>query len=142
MAYSPQKLLAEALAVEDVVAQDEADRVVTNERFADQERLGQTVWRRLFGIAEVEAELMTITEQLAVLGQVLRGGDKQNVTDTGQHQHRDRVVDHRLVVDRQQLLGDAESDGVQAGAGAARQDDTFGHAIRSFESEWAKGTPR
>ncbi|MNC73973.1 hypothetical protein D3C75_1252580 [compost metagenome] len=61
-------------------------------------------------------------------------GDQQDFPNTGEHQHRDRVVDHRLVVDRQQLLGNTQGDGVQAGAGASGQNDTFGHAIRSLKS--------
>ena len=32
--------------------------------------------------------------------------DQQDLADARQHQHRQRIVDHRLVVDRQQLLAD------------------------------------
>ena len=55
---------------------------------------------------------------------VVRGGDHQDVPDPGQHQRGQRVVDHRLVVDRHELLADAEGDRVQPGAGAAGQDDS------------------
>ena len=43
----------------------------------------------------------------------------------GQHQRRQRVVDHRLVVDREQLLADRAGQRVQARAGAAGEDDAF-----------------
>ena len=36
-----------------------------------------------------------------------------------------RIVDHGLVVDRQQLLGGHERERVQAGAGPAGEDDAF-----------------
>jgi hypothetical protein len=38
---------------------------------------------------------------------VLRRGNDQHVADAGQHQRAQRVVDHRLVVHRQQLLATA-----------------------------------
>ncbi|MCY1184890.1 hypothetical protein D9M73_256180 [compost metagenome] len=86
--------------MEDVVAQDQADRVVTDELLADQEGLGQTFWRRLLGIGELHAELAAIPQKLAVLGQILACRDHQDLADASQHQHRDRVIDHRFVVNR------------------------------------------
>src|SRR5680860_512504 len=47
------------------------------------------------------------------------------LADTREHQHRERVVNHRLVVDRQQLFGDAFGDGVKAGAGASGENNPF-----------------
>ena len=49
----------------------------------------------------------------------------EDVADAGEHQHRQRVVHHRLVVHRQQLLGDALRDGMQARAAAAGQNDAL-----------------
>jgi hypothetical protein len=49
----------------------------------------------------------------------------RTVADARQHQGAQRVVDHRLVVDRQQLLADALRDRIQPGAGAAGEDDAF-----------------
>ena len=53
------------------------------------------------------------------------GGDDQDLADARQHQHGERVVDHRLVVDRQQLLADDQRDRIQPRAGAAGQDDAL-----------------
>ena len=50
--------------------------------------------------------------------------DDQDVPDAREHQRGERVVDHRLVVDRHQLLADALGDRVQSRAGAAGQDDS------------------
>jgi hypothetical protein len=69
--------LRETLAVEDVVAQ-------------------QTVRRGLLGVGDRQTPLAAVTEQPAEAGTVLRGGDHQDLPDPGQHQHRQRVVDHRL----------------------------------------------
>ena len=61
--------------------------------------------------------------RLLELRLVLRGGDDEDLADPGHHQRRERVVDHRLVVDRHDLLADAASDRVEPGARAAGQDD-------------------
>ncbi|MNI29947.1 hypothetical protein D3C73_837760 [compost metagenome] len=126
------QLVAEVLAVENVIAEDQAHRIVADELFADEEGLGQAIWRRLLGIAEMYAELAAITQQVAVLRQVLGGGDQQDFLDAGEHQDRDRVVDHRLVVDRQQLFGHAQRDRVQTRARTTGQHNSLHHAINSL----------
>ena len=50
------------------------------------------------------------------MGRSVGGGDDQDVPDARQHEGGQRVVDHGLVVDRQQLLGGHERERVQAGA--------------------------
>jgi hypothetical protein len=92
---------------------------------ADQEGLGETVGRGLGGIVDADAVLRAVTEQAAELRQVLRGGDQQQVADAGEQQGRQRIVDHRLVVDGEELLRGGEGGGVQAGAGAAGEDDAL-----------------
>ena len=51
--------------------------------------------------------------------------DQQELADARQHQRRQRVVDHRLVVNRQQLLADGHGHRVQACARAPGEDDAF-----------------
>src|SRR6266480_6131335 len=60
---------------------------------------------------------------------VLWRGDKEDVADAGEHQSRERVVHHRLVVHRQQLLRDSLGNGVKTRSGAAGKDDAL-HAAR------------
>src|SRR5207247_9934591 len=48
-----------------------------------------------------------------------------NLADAGEHQRRERVVDHRLVVDRYELLGHCDSEGIQPGPGTAGEDDSL-----------------
>ena len=57
------------------------------------------------------------------------GGDDQHVADPRQHQRAQRVVDHRLVVDRQHLLADRQCGRIEARTGPPGQDDAF--AIRA-----------
>lgn len=69
--------------------------------------------------------MAAVSEELLEARCVLRGRDDQYVADTGEQQGAERVVDHRLVVDRQQLFGDGEGSGVEAGAGATCEYDAF-----------------
>ena len=52
--------------------------------------------------------------------------DQQDVVRPGQRRHRKGIVDHRFVVDRQQLLADGAGDGMQPGARSACQNDALG----------------
>src|SRR5216117_257892 len=60
---------------------------------------------------------------------VLRRRDDQDGPDAGEHQRRQRVVDHRLVVDRQKLLREHLRHRVKARSRTAGEDDAF-HAAR------------
>ena len=119
------QVAAEAVAVEDVVAEHERARLTVNELLADGEGLRQAVGARLLGIGEVHAVARAVPEQALEVGEVRRRGDDQDVPDARQHEGAERVVDHGLVVDRQQLLGGHERERVQAGSGPACEDDAF-----------------
>lgn len=120
-----RQVARKAVAVEDVVAEHQGARLAGDELLADGERLGQAVGARLLGVGEVHAVARAVPEQALEVGQVVRRGDDQDVPDARQHEGAKRVVDHGLVVDRQQLLGGHERERVQAGAGPAGEDDAF-----------------
>ena len=52
-------------------------------------------------------------------------GDDQDLTDAGQHENRDRVVDHRLVIDGHELFAHRHCQGMKSGAGASGENDAF-----------------
>ena len=120
-----RQVAGQAVAVEDVVAQHQGARLAGDELLADGEGLGQAVRARLLGVGQVDAVARAVPEQALEVGQVGRGGDDQDVPDARQHEGGQRVVDHGLVVDRQQLLGGHERERVQARAGPAGEDDAF-----------------
>ena len=129
-----RQVAGQAVAVEDVVAQHQGARLSGDELLADGEGLRQAVRRGLLRVGEVHAVARAVPEQALEVGQVGRGGDDQDVPDARQHEGGQRVVDHGLVVDRQQLLGGHERERVQARAGPAGEDDAF-HSITSKVSE-------
>ena len=120
-----RQVARQAVAVEDVVAEHEGARLAGDEVLADGKRLRQAVRRRLLGVGQVHAVARAVPEQALEVGEVGRRGDDQDVPDARQHEGGQRVVDHGLVVDRQQLLGGHERERVQARAGPAGEDDAF-----------------
>ena len=120
-----RQVARQAVAVEDVVAEHQGARLAGDEVLADGERLREAVGARLLGVGQVHAVARAVPEQALEVGEVRRRGDDQDVPDARQHEGGQRVVDHGLVVDRQQLLGGHERERVQAGAGPAGEDDAF-----------------
>ena len=121
----PGQNALKALTKENVIAQDQGHVVAANELPADQKGLGQTGRGWLHGIADRNAQLIAVAQQALEAADVLGRRDQQNVANAGQHQRRQRIVDHRLVVHRQQLLADGARQRIQPRAGAAGQDDPF-----------------
>lgn len=129
--HGARQVARQAVAVEDVVAEHERARLAGDELLADGEGLRQAVGARLLGVGQVHAVARAVPEQALEVGQVGRRGDDQDVPNARQHEGGQRVVDHGLVVDRQQLLGGHERERVQAGAGPAGEDNAF-HIKISF----------
>ena len=123
--HGARQVARQAVAVEDVVAEHQGTRLAGDELLADGEGLRQAVRAGLLGVGEVHAVARAVPEQAFEVGEVRRRGDDQDVPDARKHEGAKRVVDHGLVVDRQQLLGGHERKGVQAGSGPAGEDDAF-----------------
>ena len=110
------QLLCQALGKEDVVAENQADGLFADEICTDDESLGKTIRAGLNFVVEADAPLGTVFEQIFEGGLVFGGGDYQNVFDSGQHQGRQGVENHRFVVYRHELLADYFSDRVEPGS--------------------------
>ena len=120
-----RQVARQAVAVEDVVAEHQRARLAGDEPLADGEGLREAVGAGLLGVGEAHAVARAVPEQALEVGEVGRRGDDKDVPDARQHEGGQRVVDHGLVVDRQQLLGGHERERVQAGAGPAGEDDAL-----------------
>ena len=121
------------VAIKDVVAQHQRAGRVAQERFPDQESLRQAIGRRLNGVLQVEPPLCAVAQQLLETRRVLRRADDQDVAHAPEHESAQRVIDHGLVIHRQQLLAHGQGGRVQPRAGAAGEDDAFalGHGMGS-----------
>ncbi len=134
--HGAAQVAAQAVAVEDVVAEHQGAGLASREPLADEEGLGQAVGAGLHGVGQVHAVVRAVAQQALEVRQVGGRGDDQDVADAGHHEDGQRVVDHRLVVDRQQLLAGDGSERVQARARAAREDDAL-HRLMPFPSKIA-----
>ena len=124
----PMQDVRQAVAEEDVVAQHHCRGRPGKEIAGQQVGLRQTFGSFLDDPGKADAPLAAVTQKAPELRLVLGRGDDRDVADAGQHKHRDRIIDHRLVVDRQQLLGGAERDRPEPRAGAPGEENAFaGH---------------
>ncbi len=101
-----RKDVAETVAEEEVVAEDQGAWRAAEEGLADQEGVRQAPRLGLHGVGEAHPPVGPVAEHPLHQGRVLGRGDDQHLADPGQHQGRNRVVDHRLVVDGQELFAD------------------------------------
>jgi hypothetical protein len=91
----------------------------------DDQDLGDDARLGLHGIADVEPPRLAVAEQAAIGLLVDRIDAQQDLAATCQHQRGQRVVYHRLVVDRQELLVGRPGHRVKPRAAAAGQNDAF-----------------
>ena len=115
--------LGEIRAVEDIVPENERRRRSVEKRLSNDQCLRNSIGLGLNRILEPDAPLLPIPQQLAERDLIPRRRDDQEFADAGRHQRRERIVDHRFVVYRQQLLALRQRDRVKSGAGAAGQND-------------------
>src|SRR5207253_1996430 len=92
--------VGEAVTVEHVVAERQRHTARADERAADEKGLGEPVGTRLHRVIDRETEVTTVAEEATERLRVVRRRDHENLADAGEHQRRQRVVHHRLVVDR------------------------------------------
>ena len=76
----------------------------TDKISSDYECLSKSVRTRLDGICKINAKLMTVTKQIFKSRCILRSRYDKNITDSCIHKHRHRIINHRLIIYRQQLF--------------------------------------
>ncbi len=117
--------LGEIRPVEDIVAEDQRRGRSVEELFGDDQRLRNAVGLRLHRVLEAHAPLLAAAEKIAERGLIPGRGDDQEFADPRRHQSGQRIVDHRLVVHRQELLALRQGNGVKASACTAGENDSF-----------------
>ena len=110
---------------QDVVTKDAAEGFGTDEVARETDGLGDAVGAGLVAVGQIEPEVRSVAEQLDHVADALAADDDQHLTDTHAGERLDRVVDHRPVVDRQQVLVRDDRQREQPGRGPARQHDAL-----------------
>ncbi len=109
--------------MKDVITQHQRHRLLAAELAADNEGLRQSLRFRLDGILDAEPPLISIAQQPDKVGAVFRRRNHEDFPDARQHERGQRVIDHRLIVNGQQLLADHLGQWVQPRARAACEND-------------------
>ena len=120
----PQQTI-ESDSMEDVVAKHQAGTIISNELLTDDERLRQSVRRRLLCVLKSHPELAAVSQQTFEARQVIRRRDNKYLPDACKHQHRNRIVNHRFVKDGYQLLADSLGDRVQSCTTTTGENDSL-----------------
>ena len=94
--------------------------------------MGQAVRGRLFRVLQADSIIRAVAKQATEARKVLRCRDQQDFPEPRQHQNRQRIIDHRLVVNGQKLFAYSLRDRVQTRASTPRQYDAFHNPLFSF----------
>jgi hypothetical protein len=105
--------------------------IVADEFLADVKRLSQSLGLRLLRVFDPHAEPRAVAEEAFEARGVVRRGDDEHFANAGEHQRRQRIIDHRLVVDRQQLLAHGQRERMQPCTGTAGEDDALFEVVHS-----------
>ena len=142
-------MAGEAVAIEDVVPQHEGTGISVHEVCPIIERTCKAIRLRLRRIREMDAEILSIFKQPLEVRSILRRRDDEDIPDACQHERGQRIVDHRLVIDRQQLLAGHSCQRIQTRTRTAGQNNPL-HSIapslpfarRDVQPDFPEDVPR
>ncbi len=104
MGCSPLQRLREIRTIEYIIAQYERTALPRDEFLTDEECLREAVRARLHRVGYGYPELAAVSQQTREQLRILRRRYDEYIGYAGQHERRQRIIDHRLVIDRHQLL--------------------------------------
>ena len=117
--------LRETVAMKNIVAEHQAARIVTDKLLTDDKSLSEAVRRRLDGILEPHPIITSVAKQTLEPRQIMWRRDNQYLTDPGEHQGRNRIINHGLIKHGKHLLAHPLGDRIQTSAASAGQYNTF-----------------
>ena len=98
--------------MEDIISENKTSTIVSDEFFTYGKRLCESIGRGLFGILKMHAIVGAIPEESFESGEVKGRRNDENLPNSREHEHRDGIIDHGLIIDRHELLADALGDGI------------------------------
>src|SRR5690554_1508640 len=114
---------AQRIAIKDIIAEDERRGVSIKKTLADKERLSKTIWMSLLRIFKANSPLLAAPEEAPKELLLMRRRDEQDIADARLEERRERIIDHRLIVDRQELFAHGTGKRMEARPSAACEDD-------------------
>ena len=116
--------------IEYIVPKNQCHRIFADEGIGNQERLRDTLRLGLFAIFDGEAPGFAVAEELLEAGQVVRRGNEAKLAHAAFDEGRERVINHRFIVNRLQLFAGDQGQRIQSGPRTPGQDDAF-HCLRA-----------
>src|SRR5574339_193240 len=113
------------MTIENVVSQHESREIIADEGRTDHERLRQSIGRWLNRILKVEPPLRTGSKELLEPRGVLWRRNNKNLANSCQHQCGERIIDHRFVEHRQELLADRQRCRMETRSRATGENDAL-----------------
>ena len=111
----------------------DADALAVGEMLGQRQRVRDAAFAFLIGVVQMlQAELAAVGQQAQKIARIPAAGDDQNLSNARIHQRLDGVVNHGLVVNRQQVLVGDLGQRKHAAAGTARQHDALQKATSMF----------
>ena len=96
---------AQYVVLDDVIAQHHANLLAVGEMFGQRQGVGDTAFAFLVSVVDVfQAELFSVGQEAQKIAGIPAAGDDQNLLYPGIHKGLDGIVDHRPVIDRQQMF--------------------------------------
>jgi hypothetical protein len=105
----------------------------------DQECLGDPLRFRLLRVRDPHPDALPVPQKIAEARNIMRGGNDENILNPRKHEGGQRMIDHRLVVNRQQLFADNSRERIEAGTGSPRENNSLVHTPQSA-GEPTRGT--
>ena len=113
------------MSKEQVVAQDQGAWRAIQKIFGQNKGLGQAIGWGLFNIGKRHPPVRSIPQKPFELFHIFRRRDNRDLANIRQHQNAQRIIDHRLIIDWQQLFRYADCDREKTCARPARQNNAF-----------------
>ena len=111
--------LWKALSVENIITEHQCHTVISDEIGSDNKRICQSPRFVLNSIRHLKPQLLTGAKQFFKYRKITLCRDDQDLTDPCQHQCGQRIVDHRLIINRHDLFWNRFGQRVQSGTGTA-----------------------
>ena len=120
-----RQIFAQVVAVENIVAQNEADLIVSDEALANEKCVGNAPLHLLNAVGDVQAKLRAVSKELDKGIHFIRRHDDEDVADARLHQNGHRIVDQRLIIHGNERLADRERHRIHPRSLACGENDTF-----------------
>ena len=124
-------MAGEIVAVKNVIAKYQHGGLAVDKLPCNDQGVRQAIRRRLNSVLNVQPPLMAVLKKMLEPRRILGRRDHENIPRPCQHERAERIVNHRLVVDRQQLLRNRLGHRVQTRAGTAGKDDSLTPGLRA-----------